>query len=113
MVHRLSEEERINMEDHDVPIPDNLLRLVSILLPIVEWRQIGMESLDLTMNELDAIESRPSKREMIFQVMYKAVQKHQITAEQLVEKLEKADISMRGSKLLALKECNMKGILFS
>ena len=112
-VHRLSEEESINMEDLDVPIADNLLRLVSIMLPIVEWRQIGMESLDLTLNELDAIESRPSKREMIFQVMYKAVHKLQITAEQLLEKLEKADISVRQTKLFALEKCNMKGMLFS
>ena len=111
MVHRLSKEERINREDLDVPIPDNLLRLVSLLLPIVQWRQIGMDSLDLTMNELDAIESRPSKGEMIFQVMYKAVQKHQITAMQLLEKLEKADISVKESKLFALEKCNMKGTL--
>ena len=101
------------MEDQDVTIPDDLLRFISIMLPIIEWRQIGMESLDLTMNELDAIESRPSKQEMIFQVMYKAVQEHQITAMQLLNKLEKAEISMRESKLFALEKCNMKGMLFS
>ena len=97
------------MADLDVPIPDDLLRLVSIMLPIDEWRQIGMESLDLTANELDAIESRLTLRDMIFQVMYKAVQLHQITAMQLLNELEKAEISIRESKLFALEECNMKG----
>ena len=101
------------MAEYDVPIPDNLLRLVSKMLPNVEWRQIGMESLDLTANELDAIEGRLTLREMIFQVMYKAAQKHQITAMQLLEKLEKADISMRKTQLFTLEECIMKGKLFS
>ena len=101
------------MADLDVPIPDNLLRLVSLLLPIVQWRQIGMESLNLTANELDAIESRLTLRDMIFQVMYNAVHDHQITAMQLVKKLERAEILIIESKLFALEECNMKGMLFS
>ena len=101
------------MANLDVPIPDDMLRLISKMIPIVQWRQIGMESLGLTANELDAIESRLTLRDMIFQVMCKAVQGHQITAEQLVEKLEKAEISVRESKLFALEKCNMKGMLFS
>ena len=64
-------------------ITDELLRLVTPVIPISEWRRIAYEAFNLTVNEVDAIESAPTKSDIIFHLLYKAVQHCQMPAKVL------------------------------
>ena len=71
-------------------ITDELLRLVTPVIPISEWRRIAYEALSLTVNEVDAIESAQSRSDVIFHLLHQAVQRDQIPAKDLKQKIEDA-----------------------
>ena len=71
-------------------ITDELLRLVTTIIPISEWKQIAYEALDLTVNEVDAIESAQTRADVIFHLLHQAVQRNQISAKDLKQKIKDA-----------------------
>ena len=71
-------------------ITDELLRLVTPVIPISEWRRIAYEAFDLTVNEVDAIESAPTRADVIFNLLYQAVQRDQMPSKNLKQKIEDA-----------------------
>ena len=71
-------------------ITDELLRLVTPVIPISEWRLIAHEAFNLTVNEVDAIESAQTRADVIFQLLYQAVQRDQMLAKDLKQKIEDA-----------------------
>ena len=71
-------------------ITDELLRLVTPVIPISEWKQIAYEAFNLTVNEVDAIESVQSRADVIFQLLHQAVQRDQMPAKVLNQKLKDA-----------------------
>ena len=71
-------------------ITDELLRLVTPVIPTTEWRRIAYEALDLTVNEVDAIESAQSRSDVIFHLLHQAVQRNQMPAKDLKQKIEDA-----------------------
>ena len=71
-------------------ITDELLRLVTPVIPISEWKQIAYEAFKLTVNEVDAIESAQTRADVIFQLLYQAVQRNQMPAKDLKQKIEDA-----------------------
>ena len=71
-------------------ITDELLRLVTPVIPISEWRRIAYEAFNLTVNEVDAIESAQTRADVIFHLLYQAVQRDQIPAKVLKQKIKDA-----------------------
>ena len=71
-------------------ITDELLRLVTPIIPISEWRQIAYEALNLTVNEVDAIASASTRADVIFHLLHQAVQRDQMPAKVLKQKIEHA-----------------------
>ena len=71
-------------------ITDELLRLVTPVIPISEWRRIAYEAFNLTVNEVDAIESVPTRADVIFNLLHQAVQRDQMPAKNLKQKIEDA-----------------------
>ena len=71
-------------------ITDELLRLVTPVIPISEWRRIAYEAFNLTVNEVDAIESAPTRADVIFHLLHQAVQRDQMPATVLKQKIEDA-----------------------
>ena len=71
-------------------ITDELLRLVTPVIPISEWRRIAYEALNLTVNEVDAIESAQTRADVIFNLLHQAVQRDQMPAKDLKQKIEDA-----------------------
>ena len=71
-------------------ITDELLRLVTSVIPISEWKQIAYESFDLTVNEVDAIESAKTRADVIFHLLHQAVQRDQMPVKVLKQKIEDA-----------------------
>ena len=71
-------------------ITDELLRLVTPVIPISEWRLIAYEAFNLTVNEVDAIESAQTRVDVIFQLLYQAVQRDQMPVKDLKQKIEDA-----------------------
>ena len=71
-------------------ITDELLRLVTPVIPTSEWKQIAYEAFNLTVNEVDAIESAQTKADLIFNLLHQAVQRDQIPAKDLKQKIEDA-----------------------
>ena len=71
-------------------ITDELLRLVTPLIPIAERRRIAYGALNLTVNEVDAIESAQTRADVIFNLLYQAVQRNQMPAKVLKQKIEDA-----------------------
>ena len=69
-------------------ITDELLRLVTPVIPISEWRQIAYEAFNLTVNEVDAIESAQTRADVIFHLLHQAVQRDQMPAKVLKQKIE-------------------------
>ena len=69
-------------------ITDELLRLVTPVIPISEWKQIAYEAFNLTVNEVDAIESAQTRADVIFQLLHQAVQRDQMPAKVLKQKIE-------------------------
>ena len=69
-------------------ITDELLRLVTPVIPISEWRQIAYEAFNLTVNEVDAIESAQTRADVIFHLLYQAVQRDQMPAKVLKQNIE-------------------------
>ena len=71
-------------------ITDELLRLVTPVIPISEWRLIAYEAFNLTVNEVDAIESAPTRSDVIFHLLHQAVQRDQMPLKDLKQKVEDA-----------------------
>ena len=71
-------------------ITDELLRLVTPVIPISEWRRIAYEAFNLTVNEVDAIESAQTRADVIFHLLHQAVQRDQMPAKDLKQKIEDA-----------------------
>ena len=71
-------------------ITDELLRLVTPVIPISEWRPIAYEAFNLTVNEVDAIESAQTRADVIFHLLHQAVQRDQMPAKDLKQKIEDA-----------------------
>ena len=71
-------------------ITDELLRLLTLVIPISEWKRIAYEALDLTVNEVDAIESAQTRADVIFNLLHQAVQRDQMPAKDLKQKIEDA-----------------------
>ena len=71
-------------------VTDELLRLVTPVIPISEWRRIAYEALNLTVNEVDAIESAQTRADVIFNLLHQAVQRDQMPAKVLKQKIEDA-----------------------
>ena len=71
-------------------ITDELLRLVTPVIPILEWKQIAYEAFNLTVNEVDAIESAQTRSDVIFHLLHQAVQRDQMPAKVLKQKIENA-----------------------
>ena len=71
-------------------ITDELLRLVTTIIPISEWKQIAYEALNLTVNEVDAIESAQTRADVIFHLLHQAVQRNQMSAKDLKQKIKDA-----------------------
>ena len=71
-------------------ITDELLRLVTPVIPISEWRRIAYEAFNLTVNEVDAIESAQTRADVIFHLLHQAVQRDQMHAKVLKQKIEDA-----------------------
>ena len=71
-------------------ITDELLRLVTPVIPISEWRRIAYEAFNLTVNEVDAIESAQTRADVIFHLLHQAVQRDQMPARVLKQKIEDA-----------------------
>ena len=69
-------------------ITDELLRLVTPVIPISEWKQIAYEAFNLTVNEVDAIASVSTRADVIFHLLYQAVQRHQMPTKDLKKKIE-------------------------
>ena len=76
--------------DYNTLISDELLRLVTPVIPISEWRRIAYEAFNFTVNEVDAIESAPSRSDVIFHLLHQAVQRDQMPAKVLKQKIEDA-----------------------
>ena len=76
--------------DYCTLIPDELLRIVTPLVPVSLWRRVAYEALHLTVHEVDAIESAPTRCDAIFQLLHQAVQRDQIPAKVLKQKIEDA-----------------------
>ena len=83
-------------------ITDELLRLVTPVIPISEWRQIAYEAFKLRVNEVDAIESAQTRSDVIFQLLHQAVQRDQMPAKDLKQKIE--DARKGGIKIGPLKK---------
>ena len=71
-------------------ITDELLRLVTPVIPISEWRQIAYEAFNLTVNEVDAIESAQTRADVIFNLLHQTVQRDQMPTKVLKQKIEDA-----------------------
>ena len=71
-------------------ITDELLRLVTPVIPISEWRRIAYEAFNLTVNEVDAIESAQTRADVIFHLLHQAVQRDQMPTKDLKQKIEDA-----------------------
>ena len=74
-------------------ITDELLRLVTPVIPISEWRLIAYEAFNLTVNEVDAIASASTRADVIFHLLHQAVQRYQMPAKDLKKKIEIARAS--------------------
>ena len=73
-------------------ITDELLRLVTPVIPISEWRRIAYEAFNLTVNKVDAIESAQTRADVIFHLLHQAVQRDQTPAKDLKQKIEDARV---------------------
>ena len=67
-----------------------MLRLVTPVIPISEWRRIAYEAFNLTVNEVDAIESAQTRADVIFNLLHQVVQRDQMPARVLKQKIEDA-----------------------
>ena len=83
-------------------ITDELLRLVTPVIPISEWKQIAYEAFYLTANEVDAIESVSTRADVIFHLLHQAVQRDQMTAKDLKQRIE--DARAGGMQIGTLRE---------
>ena len=71
-------------------ITDELLRLVTPFIPISEWRRTAYEAFNFTINEVDAIECAQTRADVIFHLLHQAVQRDQMPATVLKQKIEDA-----------------------
>ena len=92
----------IQSDYNNTLITDELLRLVTPVIPISEWRRIAYEAFNLTVNEVDAIESSQTRADVIFHLLHQAVQRYQMPAKVLKQKIE--DARKGGIKIGSLKK---------
>ena len=71
-------------------ITDELLRLVTPVIPISEWKRIAYEAFNLTVNEVDTIESAPTRSDVIFHLLHQVVHREQMPNKVLKQKIEDA-----------------------
>ena len=71
-------------------LTDELLRLLTPVIPITEWRRIAYEAFNLAVNEVAAIESAQTRSDVIFHLLHQAVQRDQMPAKVLKQKIEDA-----------------------
>ena len=74
-------------------IPDELLRIVTPLVPVSQWRRVAYEAFKFTVHEVDAIESAPTRCDAIFHLLHQAVQRDQMTLKVLKQKIKDAQAS--------------------
>ena len=74
-------------------IPDELLRIVTPLVPVSQWRRVSYEAFNLTVHEVDAIESVPTRCDAIFHLLHQVVQRDQMPVKVLKQKIEDARLS--------------------
>ena len=74
-------------------ITDELLRLVTSVIPVSEWKRIAYEAFKLTVNEVDVIESAQTRTDVIFHLLHQAVQRDQMPDKVLKQKIEDARTS--------------------
>ena len=67
-----------------------MLRLITPVIPITEWRRIAYEAFNLSVNEVDAIESAQTRADVIFHLLHQAVQRDQMPAKVLKQKIKDA-----------------------
>ena len=79
-----------------------MLRLVTPVIPISEWRRIAYEAFKFTVNEVDAIESAQTRADVIFNLLHQAVQRDQMPTKILITKIE--DARKGGIKIGQLKK---------
>ena len=60
------------------------------IIPTSEWKQIAYETFNLTVNEVDAIESAQTRADVIFHLINQHVQRDQMPARVLKQKIEDA-----------------------
>ena len=77
----------IQSDYNNTLITNELLRLVTAVMPISEWRRIAYEAFKLTVNKVDAIKSAQPRSNVIFQFHHQAVQRDQMPAKDLKQKL--------------------------
>ena len=65
-----------------------MLRLVTPVIPISEWRRVAYEAFNLTVNQVDAIESAATRSDVIFHLLHQAVERDKMPAKVLKEKIE-------------------------
>ena len=99
-------------------ITDELLRLVTPVIPISEWKQIAYESFDLTVNEVEAIESAQTRADVIFHLLHQAVQRDQMPAKVLKQKIEDArskrvNIGLKGLENIEAIDGKQKRLLIA
>ena len=82
-----------NTDYENTLITDELLRLVTPVIPISEWRRIAYEAFNLTVNEVDAIESAPTRSDATFHLLHQTVQRDQMPAKVLKQKIEDARVA--------------------
>ena len=97
-------------------ITDELLRLVTPVIPISEWRRIAYEAFNFTVNEVDAIENAPTRFDLIFHLLHQAVQRDQMSAKDLKQKIEDArikgiNIGLKGLENIEEEDGNRTNIL--
>ena len=88
-----------------------MLRLVTPVIPITEWRRIAYEALNLTVTEVDAIESVQTRSDVIFHLLHQAVQRDQMPVKVLKQKIEDAradgiNIGTRGLENIEAEDGN-------
>ena len=74
-------------------ITDELLHHVTPVIPISEWKRIANEAFNLTVHEVDAIERSQTRTDVIFHLLHQAVQRDQMPAKVLKQKIEDAQKS--------------------
>ena len=90
-------------------LTDELLHLVTPVIPISEWKRIANEAFNITADEVDTIESSQTRSDVIFHLLHQAVQRDQMPAKVLKQKIEDAQkngvkIGLKGLENIVAKD---------